>query len=55
LAQEWGLIGKVPKFKLAKEIGRSLLLDEEAERKILPFCGPTKTPAVDREVIPPTA
>jgi hypothetical protein len=40
LAQEWGLIGKVPKFKLAKEIGRSLLLDEEAERKILPFCGP---------------
>ena len=40
LAQEWGLIGKVPKIKLAKEIGRSLLLDEEAERKILPFSGP---------------
>jgi integrase len=40
LAQEWGLIGKIPKIKLAKEIGRSLLLDEEAERKILPFCGP---------------
>ena len=40
LAQEWGLIGKVPKIKLAKEIGRGLLLDAEAERKILPFCGP---------------
>jgi integrase len=40
LAQEWELIAKVPKIKLAKEIGRSILLNEEAERKILPFCGP---------------
>lgn len=40
LAREWELITKVPKIKLAKEIGRSLLLNEEAERKLLPFCGP---------------
>jgi integrase len=40
LAQEWELITKVPKIKLAKEIGRSLLLNEEAERKLLPFCSP---------------
>jgi hypothetical protein len=31
---------KFPKIKLAKEIGRSLLLNEEAEHKLLPFCGP---------------
>ncbi len=40
LAQEWELVPKVPKIKLAKEIGRSMLLNEEAERKLLPFCGP---------------
>ena len=40
LAHDRELIAKIPKIKLAKEIGRSLLLDEEAERKILPFCGP---------------
>ena len=40
LAQEWGLIAKVPRIKLAKELGRNLLLNDEAERKLLPFCGP---------------
>ena len=40
LAREWELIAKVPKIKLAKEIGRSLRLNEEAEQKLLPFCGP---------------
>jgi integrase len=40
LAQEWDLIAKVPRIKLAKEIGRSLLLNEEAERRLLSFCGP---------------
>jgi integrase len=30
----------VKQIKLAKEIGRSLRLDEEAERKLLPFGGP---------------
>ena len=40
LAQEWGLITKVPRIKLAKELGRNLLLNDEAERKLLPFCGP---------------
>ena len=40
LAQEWELIAKVPRIKLAKEIGRSLLLNEEAEHRLLPFCGP---------------
>lgn len=40
LAREWELIVKIPKIKLAKEIGRSLRLNEEAERKLLPFCGP---------------
>src|SRR5207245_2431357 len=40
LAQGWEQIPKVPTIKLAKEHGRSLLLTEEAERKLLPFCGP---------------
>jgi len=35
LAHEWGLIGAVPRMRLMKEIGRSLHLDEEAERKLL--------------------
>jgi integrase len=39
LAHEWGLVARIPKIKLAKEIGRSLLLNEEAERQLLPFCG----------------
>jgi len=34
-AEEWGLIRSVPKFKLAREYGRSLRLDDEAERKLL--------------------
>jgi integrase len=34
-AEEWGLIRSVPKFKLAREYGRSLTLDDEAERKLL--------------------
>ena len=39
LAAEWGLLAKVPKVRLMKEIGRSLRLDEEAERKLLVFSG----------------
>jgi integrase len=34
-AEEWGVIRSVPKFKLLKEYGRSLRLDENAERKLL--------------------
>ena len=34
-AEEWGLIMKVPKLKLSKELGRTLRLDQEAERKLL--------------------
>src|SRR5882724_7011492 len=35
LAQEWRLITRVPTIKLAKEIGRSLLLNEDAEHQLL--------------------
>lgn len=35
-AKEWRLIREVPEFKLFKEEGRSLRLDDEAERKLLP-------------------
>lgn len=35
-AQEWKLIERAPEFKLFKEEGRSLRLDDEAERKLLP-------------------
>jgi integrase len=35
-AKEWKLIREVPEFKLFKEKGRSLRLDDEAERKLLP-------------------
>lgn len=34
-AEEWELIRKVPKFRLAKEYGRSLNLDEAAEKSLL--------------------
>jgi integrase len=34
-AEEWGLIAKVPKLKLLKELGRTLRLDQEAELKLL--------------------
>jgi integrase len=34
-AEEWGLIAKVPKLKLINELGRTLRLDQEAERKLL--------------------
>jgi hypothetical protein len=34
-AEEWNLIGRVPKFKLLTEHGRSLRLDEDAEQKLL--------------------
>jgi integrase len=34
-AEEWKLIVKVPKVKLMKEHGRSLRLDDEAERKLI--------------------
>src|SRR5215469_233606 len=34
-AEEWSLIGRAPKVKLMKEHGRSLRLDDEAERKLL--------------------
>jgi integrase len=34
-AEEWKLISRAPKVKLVKEHGRSLRLDEEAEKKLL--------------------
>jgi integrase len=34
-AEEWGLIARVPKVKLMKELGRTLRLDGDAERKLL--------------------
>jgi integrase len=34
-AEEWDLITKIPKFKLAPEYERNLLLDDEAERTLL--------------------
>jgi integrase len=34
-AEDWNLIGRPPKIKMAKEHGRSLILDEAAERKLL--------------------
>ena len=34
-AEEWNLIGRVPKFKLLREHGRRLRLDDDAERKFL--------------------
>ncbi len=34
-AEEWKLIRQAPKIKLMKEYGRSLRLDDEAERKLL--------------------
>lgn len=37
LAHEWGLIGGVPRIRLMKELGRSIRLDEEAERKLLAY------------------
>jgi integrase len=40
LAQSWELIPKVPKIKLEREPERDLLLNEEAEKKLLPFCSP---------------
>lgn len=34
-AEDWNLIGRPPKLKMAKEYGRSLILDEPAEKKLL--------------------
>ena len=34
-AEEWNLIDKVPKFRLLRENGRTLRLDDEAEQKLL--------------------
>jgi hypothetical protein len=34
-AEEWELIAKAPKLKLMKELGRTLRLDQEAERELL--------------------
>ena len=34
-AEEWNLIGRVPKFKLLTEHGRNLRLDDDAEQKLL--------------------
>src|SRR5205085_4943314 len=34
-AEEWKLIHRAPKIKLVKEHGRSLRLDEEAEKRLL--------------------
>jgi integrase len=38
-AEEWGMIRSVPKFRLAKEYGRSLRLDDDAEGKLLVVAG----------------
>lgn len=38
-AEEWGAIRSVPKFRLVKEYGRSLRLDDDAERKLLVVAG----------------
>jgi integrase len=38
-AEEWGVIRSVPKFRLVKEYGRSLRLDDDAERKLLVVAG----------------
>jgi integrase len=34
-AEDWKMLQKVPKFKLVKEYGRSLRLDDESERKLI--------------------
>jgi len=34
-AEEWNLIGRVPKFKLLTEHGRNLRLDDDAEQRLL--------------------
>jgi integrase len=34
-AEEWNLLGKVPKFKLLREHGRRLRLDDDAEQRLL--------------------
>ena len=34
-AEEWNLIDKIPKFKLLRESGRTLRLDDEAEQKLV--------------------
>lgn len=34
-AEEWNLIGRVPRFRLLREHGRRLRLDDEAEHKLL--------------------
>ena len=34
-AEEWNLIGRVPRFKLLTEHGRRLRLDDNAEQKLL--------------------
>src|SRR5712692_10058193 len=34
-AEEWNLIGRVPKFKLLREYGRRLRLDDDAEQRLL--------------------
>jgi integrase len=38
-AREWRLIREVPRFRLFKEEGRALRLDDDAERKLLPVAG----------------
>src|SRR5205809_2839577 len=35
-AKEWKLLRYLPEFKLFKETGRTLKLDDEAERRLLP-------------------
>jgi integrase len=34
-AEDWNLIGRPPKIKMAKEYGRALVLDEAAEKKLV--------------------
>jgi integrase len=41
-AEEWKLIARAPKIRLMKEYGRSLRLDDDAERKLLGAAAPCK-------------
>lgn len=39
-ARERGQISSIPAIKMHREAGRNLLLDEEAEKKLIPHCSP---------------
>jgi integrase len=49
-AEEWKLVRDVPKIKLMKEHGRSLRLDDEAERRLLAGAAACKWRQPSREL-----